>query len=52
VLTRTELPRAHSDPFDRLLLGVAASEGLILLTADAALVACGTSNARLPLRGA
>lgn len=52
ILTRTELPRAHADPFDRLLLSVAESEGLTMLTADAALVAFGASNARLPIRGA
>jgi PIN domain nuclease of toxin-antitoxin system len=28
------LPRLHKDPFDRLLLAQAASEGIVLLTSD------------------
>lgn len=52
VLTKVDLPQAHSDPFDRLLLSVAESERLILLTADEALVACGAMDPRLPIRGA
>ncbi len=32
---------AHSDPFDRLLLATARAERLVLLTADAALLAQG-----------
>jgi len=32
-----ELPRLHKDPFDRLLLSQALTEGFTLLTADAAL---------------
>ena len=52
VLTRVGLPRAHSDPFDRLLLSVADSERLILLTADTALIALGQSDSRLPIKGA
>jgi PIN domain nuclease of toxin-antitoxin system len=51
VLTPIDLPRAHSDPFDRLLLSVAVSERLTLLTADETLIAFGTSDPRLPVRG-
>jgi PIN domain nuclease of toxin-antitoxin system len=35
------LPERHKDPFDRLLLAQAATEGFLLLTADAALAAYG-----------
>ena len=52
VLTGVRLPRPHSDPFDRLLLSVAASEHLVLLTADATLMALAESDARLPIIGA
>ena len=52
VLTKVDLPPAHSDPFDRMLLCVAKSEHMILLTADEALVASGALDPRLPLRGA
>ena len=31
------LPRLHKDPFDRLLLAQALSEGMTLVTSDAAL---------------
>lgn len=51
VLARVTLPREHSDPFDRLLLGIAVCEDLILITADEALLALGEVDARLPLRG-
>lgn len=34
VLALSTLPRLHRDPFDRILLAQAASEGLMLLTAD------------------
>jgi PIN domain nuclease of toxin-antitoxin system len=33
----TALPLLHGDPFDRMLVALAAAEGLTLLTADAAL---------------
>lgn len=52
VLTSVDLPKAHRDPFDRLLVSIARSEHMILLTADEALVACGAQDARLPIRGA
>ena len=35
--TLFELPRLHGDPFDRMLVAQAATEGLTLLTVDAAL---------------
>ncbi|MEO4049375.1 hypothetical protein AAFN46_20130 [Pseudomonas sp. CAU 1711] len=28
------LPPIHSDPFDRMLIGQAASEGFVLITSD------------------
>lgn len=40
-LALSALPPLHADPFDRLLLSQAITEGLILLTADAALAAYG-----------
>jgi PIN domain nuclease of toxin-antitoxin system len=52
VLTAADLAATHRDPFDRLLLGVAQAEDLILLTVDTALIALGVSDPRLPLRGA
>ena len=52
VLTATELAATHRDPFDRLLLGVAQAEDLVLLTADTALIALADKQPRLPLRGA
>ncbi|GMA89675.1 hypothetical protein GCM10025869_02040 [Homoserinibacter gongjuensis] len=36
------LPRHHRDPFDRMLVGQAASEGLTLLTSDRRLAAYGS----------
>ncbi|RJK98906.1 type II toxin-antitoxin system VapC family toxin [Paracoccus aestuarii] len=36
-LALTALPALHSDPFDRMLLAQAITEGLILLTADRAI---------------
>ena len=36
-VTTDSLPRVHKDPFDRLLLAQAISEGIVLLTADAQL---------------
>ena len=33
------LPRLHGDPFDRMLLAQAQSEGMLLITADRALAA-------------
>ena len=41
VLGLKNLPKIHSDPFDRLLVSQAFSEGLILLTADRKLVEYG-----------
>jgi len=52
VLTTADLAITHRDPFDRLLLGVARSEDLVLLTADTALIARARKEPRLPLRGA
>lgn len=45
VLT-TQLPKVHSDPFDRLLIAQARKENLILLTADKILAEYG-QNVRL-----
>lgn len=36
-----QLPGHHADPFDRMLLAQARVEGLVLVTADAALAAYG-----------
>jgi PIN domain nuclease of toxin-antitoxin system len=52
VLTTAASAAPLRDPFDRLLLGVAQVEDLILLTADAALIALAGKESRLPLRGA
>jgi PIN domain nuclease of toxin-antitoxin system len=52
VLTLLNLSEAHRDPFDRLLLSVAEAEHLVLLTADAALIALARKEPRLPLRSA
>jgi PIN domain nuclease of toxin-antitoxin system len=52
VLTRVDLPQAHNDPFDRMLLTVARCEHLVLLTADEALLAYGGLDPGLPLRRA
>lgn len=38
-LSLVSLPRLHDDPFDRLLLAQAMSEGILLLTADRRLAA-------------
>jgi len=43
VLMVRELPRHHTDPFDRLFVAQAISEGMTLLTADRALAAYGPS---------
>ena len=43
VLMVQGLPRHHTDPFDRLFVAQAISEGMILLTADKALAAYGAS---------
>ena len=51
-LATADLPYAHSDPFDRLLLSVAKAEHLVLLTADAALIALAEAHPRLPLKEA
>ena len=52
VLTAADITVAHSDPFDRLLLGVAVAEGLQLLTADMALVDLAGRHPGLPIREA
>ena len=52
VLTPVKGAESHRDPFDRLLLSVAEAERLILLTADAALVALGRHKPHLPIRHA
>ena len=52
VLTTVDLPEAHRDPFDRLLLSVAETEHLVLLTADTALITLARKEPRLPLKGA
>ncbi len=41
VLAVAELPSHHGDPFDRLLIAQARTEGLTLVTADAAFAAYG-----------
>ena len=51
-MTTVDVPDAHRDPFDRLLLSVAAAEHLILLTADKALVTLGRKEPRLPIESA
>ncbi len=40
-IAAARLPILHKDPFDRMLLAQAVEENLILLTADAALIAFG-----------
>jgi PIN domain nuclease of toxin-antitoxin system len=52
VLTAGGLAATHRDPFDRLLLGVAQAEDLVLLTSDSALIALADKQPRLPVRGA
>ena len=51
-LVSAELPIAHRDPFDRLLLAVATTDHLTFLTADSALVALSAMHPRLPIREA
>ncbi len=51
-LVTADLPYAHGDPFDRLLLSVAKVEHLVLLTADAAMMALTEAHPRLPLKEA
>jgi PIN domain nuclease of toxin-antitoxin system len=52
VLTTVNGAETHPDPFDRLLLGVAEAEHLVLLTADKALLSLGRKEPRLPVRRA
>jgi len=52
VLSTIDLPSSHGDPFDRLLLAVADSEQLELLTADAALIALAQRDPSLLVREA
>ena len=51
VLTCVKAAELHRDPFDRLLLSVAEAENLVLLTADAALIAL-VHEGSLPIRQA
>ena len=51
-MTRVKAAESHRDPFDRLLLSVAEAENLVLLTADAALIALGEQERCLPIRHA
>jgi len=51
VLVTMDMPDAHRDPFDRLLLSIAEAEHLVLLTADRALIALGRQQPRLAIRG-
>ncbi len=50
VLAAVDRTLEHADPFDRLLLNVAVAEHLVLLTADAALIALARKAPELPLR--
>jgi PIN domain nuclease of toxin-antitoxin system len=43
VLIVQDLPRLHTDPFDRLFVAQATAEGMTLLTADRALAQYGAS---------
>lgn len=52
VLTSVKAAESHRDPFDRLLLSVAVAENLVLLTADAALIALAREEPGLPIRHA
>lgn len=52
VLATGDQPRAHPDPFDRLLLAVAEAEHLILLTTDRSLIALAKREPRLPVKTA
>ena len=52
VLTRVKAAESRRDPFDRLLLSVAAAENLVLLTADNALIALWRQEPGLPIRHA
>jgi len=49
-LATADLPYALADPFDRLLLSVAETEHLVLLTADQALLALAQQNPRVPIK--
>lgn len=51
-LATLEHPSDHFDPFDSLLLAVARVERLVLLTADAALLALAQKEPRLPIKRA
>jgi PIN domain nuclease of toxin-antitoxin system len=46
-----DLPTSHGDPFDRLLLATAITEGLRLMTADRALVELAVGDDSLPILG-
>lgn len=52
VVADSGLPASHTDPFDRLLVAVAAVEELSLFTADEDLVACKQVDPRLPISAA
>ena len=47
VLTVDSLPLLHSDPFDRLLIAQARSEGMKLLTVDERIVRYGDAILRI-----
>jgi PIN domain nuclease of toxin-antitoxin system len=51
-LATADLPIAHGDPFDRLLIAAAQVDEMTLLTADRTLIAFAMENPRLPVRGA
>ena len=51
-LATADQPGTHQDPFDRLLLAVALAEHLVLLTADAGLIALALKEPRLPVESA
>lgn len=52
VVSSAGIAVSHGDPFDRLLLAVAETEQLMLLTADAALLALAETAPGLPIREA
>jgi PIN domain nuclease of toxin-antitoxin system len=52
VVAESGLPASHADPFDRLLVAIAAAERLSLFTADEDLIALAKADSRLPIRAA
>jgi PIN domain nuclease of toxin-antitoxin system len=51
VLADIQLAPPHRDPFDRIMVRVAAVERLTLLTADKSLIRLWHENPHLPIRG-